>query len=308
MKRFIEGEDRRQATLLPDCLEDYISDDNPVRVIEAFIEELDLKALGFEGAVPEATGRPGYHPAAMLNNYPYGYLNRIPSSRRLERETQRNMELMWLTGLWMPDFKTIADFRKDNGPAIRAVCTQFVALCRRLNLFTKAIVAIDGSKFKAVNNRDKNFTRAKVEKRIEQVEASIARYPDVLDRTDKEDSDVAEAKTDRLKEKIARLKRQMQSLKEMEKQVEAAPDKQISLTDPDARSMATSGRGTGMVGYNLHKRPSIPNITSSWRTRSSMRVMTAHNLPRWARRRSKRRGRRKSRRWLIAAITRTKRC
>jgi transposase len=251
MKRFIEGEDRRQATLLPDCLEDYVSDDNPVRVIEAFVDGLDLKALGFEGVEPEATGRPGYHPAAMLKIYLYGYLNRIPSSRRLERETQRNMELMWLTGRLMPDFKTIADFRKDNGPAIRAVCMQFVILCRRLNLFTQAIVAIDGSKFKAVNNRDKNFTRAKVQKHIEQVETSIARYLDALDRTDKEDSDVAEAKTSRLKEKIAGLKRQMQSLKDMEKQVEAAPDNQISLTDPDARSMATSGRGTGMVGYNV---------------------------------------------------------
>jgi transposase len=174
MKRFIEGEDRRQATLLPDCLEDYVSDDNPVRVIEAFIDELDLKALGFEGVVPEATGRPSYHPAALLKIYLYGYLNRIPSSRRLERETQRNMELMWLTGRLMPDFKTIADFRRDNGPAIRAVCTQFVSLCRRLNLFTQAIVAIDGGKFKAVNNRDKNFTRAKVQKRIAQVEASMA--------------------------------------------------------------------------------------------------------------------------------------
>ena len=149
MKRFIKGEDRRQATLLPDCLEDYVSDDNPVRVIEAFVDGLDLKALGFEGVEPEATGRPGYHPAAMLEIYLYGYLNRIPSSRRLERETQRNMELMWLTGRLMPDFKTIADFRKDNGPAIRAVCTQFVILCRRLNLFTQAIVAIDGSKFKS---------------------------------------------------------------------------------------------------------------------------------------------------------------
>jgi len=251
MKRFIEGEDRRQALLLPDCLEDYVSDGNPVRVIEAFIDELDLRALGFEGVVPEATGRPGYHPAAMLKIYLYGYLNRIPSSRRLERETQRNMELIWLTGRLMPDFKTIADFRKDNGPAIRAVCTQFVILCRRLKLFTQAIAGIDGSKFKAVNNRDKNFTRAKVEKRIEQVEASIARYLDALDRTDKDDSDVAEAKTSRLKDKIAGLKRQMQSLKEMEKQVEAAPDKQISLNDPDARSMAASGRGTGTVGYNV---------------------------------------------------------
>ena len=248
MKRFIEGEDRRQATLLPDCLEDYVLEDNPVRVIEAFIDELDLKALGFEGVVPEATGRPGYHPAALLKIYLYGYLNRIPSSRRLERETQRNMELMWLTGRLMPDFKTIADFRRDNGPAIRAVCSQFVALCRQLSLFTQAIVAIDGSKFKAVNNRDKNFTRAKVQKRIAQVEASIARYLDALERADREDSDVAGAKTGRLKEKIAGLKRQMKLLREIGKQVEAALDTQISLTDPDARSMATSGRGTGMVG------------------------------------------------------------
>jgi transposase len=251
MKRFIEGEDRHQATLLPDCLEDYVSDDNPVRVIEAFIDELDLKTLGFEGVVPEATGRPSYHPAALLKIYLYGYLNRIPSSRRLERETQRNMELMWLTGRLMPDFKTIADFRKNNGPAVRAVCTQFVTLCRRLNLFAQAIVAIDGSKFKAVNNRDKNFTRTKVQKRIAQVEASIARYLDAMERADREDSDVAEAKAGRLKEKIAGLKRQMQSLKQAEKQVEASPDRQISLTDPDARSMATSGRGTGVVGYNV---------------------------------------------------------
>src|SRR5258706_2997798 len=251
MKRFIEGEDRRQATLLPDCLEDYVSDENPVRVIEAFIDELDLKALGFEGVVPEVTGRPSYHPATLLKIYLYGYLNRIPSSRRLERETQRNIELMWLTGRLMPDFKTIADFRRDDGPAIRAVCTQFVTLCRQLNVFTKAIVAIDGSKFKAVNNRDKNFTTAKVEKRMEQVEASIARYLDALERADHEDSEVAEDKTSRLKEKDEGLRRQMQSVKEMQKQVDAAPDNQVSLTDPDARSMATSGKGTGTVGYNV---------------------------------------------------------
>src|ERR1700720_3775467 len=201
MKRFIEGEDRRQAILLPDCLEDYVSDENPVLVIEAFIDELDLKALGFEGVVPEATGRPGYHPAALLKIYLYGYLNRIPSSRRLERETQRNIELMWLTGRLMPDFKTIADFRRDSGPAIRAACGQFVVLCRQFNLFTRTIVAIDGSRFKAVNNRDRNFTVAKVAKRIEQVEASIARYLAVLDRADRDDGDLAEAKTIRLKEK-----------------------------------------------------------------------------------------------------------
>lgn len=251
MKRFVEGEDRRQATLLPDCLDDYVTEDNPVRVVEAFIDELDLAALGFAGIVPEMTGRPSYHPATLLKIYLYGYLNRIPSSRRLERETQRNLELMWLTGRLMPDFKTIADFRRDNGPAIRAACAQFVVLCRQFNLFTRAVVAIDGSKFKAVNNRDKNFTVAKVAKRIEQVEGSIAHYLAALDRADRQDSDVAEARTSRLKEKIDSLRRQMQSLQEMEKQVEAAPDSQISLTDPDARSMATSGKGTGLVGYNV---------------------------------------------------------
>jgi transposase len=156
MKRFIEGDDRRQVTLLPDCLDDYVAENNPVRVVEVFIDELDLAALGFAGMVPEETGRPAYHPATLLKIYLYGYLNRIQSSRRLERETQRNIELMWLTGRLMPDFKTIADFRRDNGPR------RFVVLCRRLNLSTQTVVAIDGSKFKAVNNRDKNFTVAKV--------------------------------------------------------------------------------------------------------------------------------------------------
>ena len=251
MKRFIEGEDRRQAILLPESLEDYVAEDNPVRVIDVFIDELDLGALGFAGVVPEVTGRPAYHPAMLLKIYLYGYLNRIQSSRRLEREAQRNIELMWLTGRLMPDFKTIADFRRDNGPAIRAACAQFIVLCRQFDLFTRAVVAIDGSKFKAVNNRDRNFTVAKVAKRIEQVEASMARYLAALERADRQDGDVAEAKTARLKEKIEGLRRQMQSLKEMGWQVEAAPDKQVSLTDPDARSMATSGKGTGIVGYNV---------------------------------------------------------
>jgi len=219
MKRFIEGEDRRQATLLPDSLEDYVTEDNPVRVVDVFIDELDLEALGFSGVVSEVTGRPAYHPATLLKIYLYGYLNRIQSSRRLERETQRNIELMWLSGRLMPDFKTIADFRRDSGPAIRAACAQFVVLCRQFNLFTRTIVAIDGSKFKAVNNRDKNFTVAKVAKRIEQVEASIARYLAVLDRADREDGDMAEAKTIRLKEKIEGLRRQMQALREIGKQV-----------------------------------------------------------------------------------------
>src|SRR5207302_3460423 len=251
MHRFIDGEDRMQQALLPHTLEDYVGEENPVRVVEVFIDELDLAALGFAGMTPAATGRPAYHPSTLLKIYLYGYFNRVQSSRRLEREAQRNIELMWLTGRLSPDFKTIADFRKDNGEAIRAVCRQFVELCRRLNLFTRAVVAIDGSKFKAVNNRDKNFTVAKVGKRLEQVDASIVRYRAALDRADRDESDVTEAKTSRIKGKIAGLRRQMQSLKEMAQQVQAAPDQQVSLTDPDARAMATSGKGTGIVGYNV---------------------------------------------------------
>src|SRR6516162_6650945 len=211
MHRFIGGEDRMQRTLLPNSLEDYVSEENPVRVIEVFIEELDLATMGFAGMTPAATGRPAYHPAVLLKIYLYGYLNQVQSSRRLKREAQRNIELMWLVGCLAPDFKTIADFRKDNGEAIRAVCGQFIELCRRLKLFSLATVAIDGSKFKAVNNRDKNFTVAKVGKRMEQVDASIARYLAALDRADREEGDIADAKTNRIKEKIAGLRCQIRN-------------------------------------------------------------------------------------------------
>jgi transposase len=251
MKRFVEGEDRRQGVLLPEYLDDYVSEENPVRVIDVFVDELDLGALGFEGVVAEATGRPAYHPGALLKIYVYGYINQIASSRRLERETQRNVEMMWLTGRLTPDFKTIADFRKDNGPAIRASCRQFIALCRRLDLFAHAVAAIDGSKFKAVNARDKNFTKAKLKKRMEQVEASIERYMAALETADRQEGEAAPAKSVRLKEKIAALREQMQAFKALEPAVIAAPDQQISLSDPDARSMATSGRGSGIVGYNV---------------------------------------------------------
>jgi transposase len=196
MGRFVAEQDRRQDFLLPASLDDYVGEDNPVRVVEAFIAELDLPALGFAGATPAQTGRPAYHPSTMLKIYLYGYLNRIQSSRRLERESQRNIELMWLTGRLAPDFKTIANFRRDNGTAIRAVCSQFVLLCRQLSLFGQATVAIDGSKFKAVNNRDRNYTAHKAEKRIEQVEASIERYLAALDRADREASDVPQARID----------------------------------------------------------------------------------------------------------------
>ncbi|GJE36078.1 transposase [Methylobacterium persicinum] len=251
MGRFVEGQDRRQSWLLPSSLDDYVTADNPVRVIEVFIDELDLGALGFTRSEPAATGRPAYDPATLLKLYLYGYLNRVPSSRRLEREAQRNIEVMWLTGRLAPDHKTIANFRRDNGTAIQAACRQFVVLCRDLQLFAGATVALDGSKFKAVNNRDRNYTVAKVAKRLEQVEASIARYLAALDRADREGNDVPEARTQRIGEKIAALRRQMAFLREMEAQVETADDGQVSLTDPDARSMATSGRGTGIVGYNV---------------------------------------------------------
>src|SRR5579872_6006061 len=248
MKRFIEGECRDQTVLFPERLDDWISEDNPVRALDAFVEEVNLRALGFETAVPAVTGRPAYHPATLLKIYIYGYLNRIQSSRRLERETQRNVELIWLTGRLCPDFKTIADFRRDNGQAIRRVCREFVVLCRSLNLFSDALVAIDGSKFKAVNGRDRNFTKHKLKARMQQLEESIARYLVDLDRADRDPSTVTEARVEHLKEKVKTVKAQMRRLKQLGQQMAQAPDEQISLTDPDARSMATSARGSGVVG------------------------------------------------------------
>src|SRR6266446_2104462 len=252
MRRFVEGTDRAQSTLFPECLEDWIGEDNPVRAIDVFIDELDLFELGFSGVEPEATGRPSYHPGVLLKLYIYGYLNRVQSSRRLEREAGRNLEVMWLTGRLVPDHKTIADFRKDNSLAIRKVCVRFVALCRELGLLTTASVAIDGSKFKAVNTRDKNFTRAKMERRLAQIEESVARYLSQLDTADRQEpSEALAAKTAHLKEKIAKLASEVERLRATEEEMLASPDQQISLTDPDSRSMATSGRGSGVVGYNV---------------------------------------------------------
>ena len=251
MTRFIEGEPRTQSTLFPERLDDYVSDDNPVKVVEAFIEALDLERLGFHGMNPKLTGRPAYHPSTMLKIFLYGYLNRIQSSRRLERETQRNVELMWLTGRLSPDFKTIANFRKDNGKGIRRVCRQFVGLCRQFNLFSHAMVAIDGSKFKAVNNWDRNFTKAKTKRRLQQIDESIDRYLEQIARADLQESGASQLKADRLQNKIRALKKEVIRLNEIEAQMEEAEETQLSLTDPDARSMATTGRGTGVVGYNV---------------------------------------------------------
>jgi transposase len=252
MKRYIEGVDRGQGTLFPEQLEDWVGEDNPVRVIDVFIDELDLGGLGFGRVEPEATGRPGYHPAVLLKLYIYGYLNRVQSSRRLEREAGRNVEVMWLTGRLAPDHKTIADFRKYICSAIRKVCSRFVALCRQLGLLAAASVAVDGSKFKAVNNRDRNFTEAKMQRRMAQIEKSVARYLDQLDSADRQEpSDARLMKVTRLNEKIAKLREEMRRLEALEARRQAAPDGQISLTDPDSRSMATSGRGSGVVGYNV---------------------------------------------------------
>jgi transposase len=252
MKRFVEGTDRGQSTLFPECLEDWIGGDNPVRAIDVFVDQLDLAELSFGGVDPEATGRPSYHPAVLLKLYIYGYLNRVQSSRRLEREAGRNVEAMWLSGRLAPDHKTIADFRKDNGAAIRKVCARFVALCRELGLLTSTSVAIDGSKFKAVNTRDKNFTRAKMERRLAQIEESVARYLSQLDTADLQaPSEALATRTAHLKEKLAKLASELQRLKVIEKEMLASPGQQISLTDPDSRSMATSGRGSGVVGYNV---------------------------------------------------------
>ena len=252
MQGFVQGADRQQTTLLPECLDDWVDEGNSIRAVDVFVDALELRDLGFDGVDPAATGRPAYHPSPMLKLYIYGYLNRVQSSRRLEREAGRNLEVMWLTGRLAPDHKTIADFRKDNGPAIKKVCARFVELCRKMGLLTKASVAIDGSKFKAVNNRDKNFTRAKVERRRAQLEESVARYLSQLDTADRQEpTEALAAKVTRLTEKLTKLKEEMGKLAVYERQMLASPDQQISLTDPDSRSMATSGRGSGVVGYNV---------------------------------------------------------
>ena len=257
MAGFVAGAARGQAALLPECLDDWVDESNSVRAVDVFVDALDLRDLGFDGVDPAATGRPAYHPSVLLKLYIYGYLNRVHSSRRLEREAGRNLEVIWLLGRLAPDHKTIADFRKDNGPAIKKVCAQFVELCRQMGLLAKASVAIDGSKFKAVNSRDNNFTKGKLERRLKQIEESVARYLSQIETADRhaaagEDNleTVTLTKT-RLKEKLAKLEEEVKRLRAIEKEVLTSPDQQVSLTDPDCRSMATSGRGSGMVAYNV---------------------------------------------------------
>ena len=252
---FIEDADRTQATLLPEAIGDYVGEDNPVRVVDAFVVALDLAALGFDGVIPEETGRPSYHPETMLKIYIYGYLNQVQSSRGLERECLRNLELIWLTGRLAPDFKTIADFRRDNGQAIRKVCQQFVALCRGLDLLDAGIVAIDGSRFKAVNAKTKSFTREKLQRRLGEIDAAIARYMAEFDRADEVVSKTArsipEARLARAIKKLAYCRREANALKAIEQRMDSSGETQVSLTDPDARAMATTSRKPRVVGYNV---------------------------------------------------------
>jgi len=250
MSGFVKGESRSQATLFPERIDDYIAEDNQVRVVDVFVDGLDLAAFAFK-TEPAATGRPGYHPAVMLKLFIYGYLNRIQSSRRLEREAGRNLELMWLLGRLSPDFKTIADFRKNNGKGIKKVSAEFIQICRRLSLFEDESVAIDGSKFKGVNTRDKNFTKAKIKRRLDQIDESISRYLGQIASADRRDDSVSHHKIERLEVKIGKLNDEIKKLNHIDVQLNTAPGKQVSLTDPDARSMATSGRGSGVVGYNV---------------------------------------------------------
>jgi transposase len=248
MSRFIEGQHRQQATLFPERIEDYITQENPVRFIDAFVNKLKLFELGFTSVEPKATGRPAYHPRSMLKLYIYGYLNKVQSSRRLGREANRNLELMWLLDRLAPDFKTVADFRKDNGSAIKASCRQFMMICKQMNLFAESQIAIDGSRFKAVNNRDRNFTRAKVKRRIEAINTSLDRYLGQLASFDRQEQAIPKAKTENIHKQLESLERQMSEVKAIDALVNAAPDKQISLT---ARAMSTNARSSGTVGYNV---------------------------------------------------------
>jgi transposase len=252
MSGFIEGSDRIQASLFPERLEDWVCEDNPVRVVDVFVDALELSDLGFDRTDPANTGRPGYHPSVLLKLFIYGYLNRVPSSRRLEREANRNVEVMWLMGRLAPDHKTIADFRRHNATAIKKTCAQFVELCRRIGVLGGGCVAIDGSKFKAVNNRDRNFTPRKIALRISHLDLSAARYLEEMARIDRQEKQVTRIdKATHLKAKLKRVRAEVSRLSGIAKQLKEAPDGQISLTDPDARSMATRGKGTGLVGYNV---------------------------------------------------------
>ena len=244
----ISGDDRSQLLLLPECVDEYVGPDNPVRFIDAFVDGLDLEAAGFGRVRPAATGRPGYDPADLLKLYIYGYLNRVRSSRRLETETHRNLEVIWLLRRLRPDFKTIADFRRTNRAAFRQVFRQFVQLCRQLDLYGRELLAVDGTRIKAVNSRDRNFTAAKLERELRRSDERLGRYLEQMDGADAAEAGSGAAHDPNLAGKIAAIRARREKLQAHRRQLEASGQDQISLTDPDARAMQ-AGTGAG-VGYN----------------------------------------------------------
>ena len=246
---YIEGVARNQAILFPEVIDDYIEEDNPVQFIDAFVDSLNLIALGFKYSVPESTGRPPYNPADMLKLYIYGYLNRIRSSRSLEKETHRNIELMWLLGKLTPDFKTIADFRKDNKEAIKKVCKEFILLCNRLNLFGGELIAIDSSKFKAVNSKKRNFNEAKLKKALEKIDEKIEEYFTELEDNDKKEAHISHCSAEDIKKKIEILKGRKEKYQGLLRNLKMSGETQVSLTDPESRAMVNNQRVE--VCYNV---------------------------------------------------------
>ena len=243
--------DRMSVLLLPEAVEDYVGADNPVRFVDAFVDGLDLKAAGFVRAQAKATGRPGYHPRDLLKLYIYGYLNRVRSSRRLEMETHRNIEVIWLLKKLQPDFKTIADFRRDNRKAFKQVFREFTRLCSQLDLFGRELIAVDGTRIKAVNNRDRSFTHGKIDRALKASDERLARYLRQLDDadSDQDDDEPGSQSIDRLQEKIEGLKAHQERLKAYRDELEKSGKDQLNLTDPDSCSMHPSSRVS--VGYNI---------------------------------------------------------
>ena len=247
---YIKGEDREQITLFPEVIDDYISAENPVRFIEAFVNKLDCEKLGFQHAIVNSTGRPPYHPADLMKLYIYGYLNRIRSSRRLEKEAGRNLELMWLLKKLQPDFKTIADFRKNNLSAIKQVYREFTVLCKKLELFGAELVAIDGSKFKAVNSKKHNYNEKKLQRALKEIDEKIAGYLRELDEQDKAESVDKRATAEQLQEKIATLEKRSGQYQELLEKLSESGETQISTTDTDSRKMPVNNKGTDIC-YNV---------------------------------------------------------
>jgi transposase len=246
---YITGHDRSQLLLLPEAVDDYVGSDNPVRFIDAFVDGLDLAAAGFGRVEPKVTGRPAYAPADLLKLYIYGYLNRVRSSRRLEAETHRNIEVIWLLRHLKPDFKTIADFRRDNRNAFRQVFREFVLLCRQLDLFGRQLLAVDGTRIKAVNNKDRNFTRASLNQFIKAADAKLEDYLQRLDKSDATESTAGGSRVKNLAEKIASIRQRRERHKNMLAELDQTGESQISLTDPDSRAMAAHTHVA--VGYNV---------------------------------------------------------